>query len=433
MKKIIALFLISISIATIFTGCEIETSNDEKGSDNKSVSQENTGAKVIIKEVESTGTVSYDSFLDLSEWGMESLYIEDGIKYLDTDVFPFEYGNKYGFADKNGNVVIDAIYDDAGRFFEGKAFVEKNSDRIIIDKSGKELMVVPDGYKLEFNNAGCGVTAFKNGKAVLFKDFGQKMLVINDNMTAQEITLNMRADYIRSISTPEFSGVIAYAQQRVDGESGGFYDFTYNDIYILYDLNGKVIWQITDPADNKTAGLGTDSRPELERFVAKNGYINIIDENRKWGLLDLKTGKIVIPCQYDYLGCLSEGLIQIKSYDKWGYIDINGNEVIKPAFTEALPFSNGKAFVRSNEKEPYIIIDKKGSVVASCNELAYRNSVVGINEKNGTVIMLNGHNDRCSLVTSDGTVWFTNSSSSQAYILGDYIFDDEKMYEIIIQ
>ncbi|MBK7505883.1 MAG: WG repeat-containing protein [Bacteroidetes bacterium] len=48
--------------------------------------------------------------------------------------------DKFGFLDNSGKEVIPLIYDDAFRFSEGLAIVEKNGKSGYIDKTGKEVI-----------------------------------------------------------------------------------------------------------------------------------------------------------------------------------------------------------------------------------------------------------------------------------------------------
>ena len=48
-------------------------------------------------------------------------------------------------------------------------------------------------------------------------------------------------------------------------------------------------------------------------------------QNNKWGYID-RTGKEVIPCQYDEAKDFSENLAVVKKNGKYGFVDINGND-----------------------------------------------------------------------------------------------------------
>ncbi len=61
-------------------------------------------------------------------------------------------------------------------------------------------------------------------------------------------------------------------------------------------------------------------------------------------------------------GKLSEGLCWFKNSDQYGYVNENGQTVIKPTFREAKDFSNGIAYVKEGQTE--VKINKTGKVVA---------------------------------------------------------------------
>ncbi len=424
--------------------------------------EEKKHTMVSLKEISSTGEILYDNFDgDLFDCGSDrkyAFYNEDSISHLDTDLFPFQYDGKRGYADAHGNIVIDAIYDGASWFSESKAFVmksttymhngvERTSDEYsIIDTTGKELMALPVGYSPTLGKysgspeKGSG-TLFKNGKALLYSRIADranshtKVLVVNENMKTSEFRINHYAQEIRTINTPQFCGVlIYYTEQNAEDKS------KYNGIFALYDLTGKEIWNGTLIRSSGESiyiyeknGLGN-----MDGFIAENGYMNIVNEQGKWGLLDLTTGAVKIPCQYDYLGAYSDGLIEICHYGKWGYIDINGNEVIKPAFLYANSFANGRAFVET-EKNVFAVIDKSGNIVANYQGLGFTNvsgkqgyeCIIPFAKGTGIGAMTAGYK-KFSLITSDGRILHTvDDNSATIYVSEKYVFDGERMYEIV--
>ena len=115
----------------------------------------------------------------------------------------------------------------------------------------------------------------------------------------------------------------------------------------------------------------------------------------KWGFINPK-GEIVIDFVYHYVSCFceglarvgqplglvieycfineegkiisewyidakdfSEGLAAVRRSDKWGFIDKQGKEVIKPKYSYVVSFSEGLAFVTRYDKD--FLIDKDGN------------------------------------------------------------------------
>lgn len=87
----------------------------------------------------------------------------------------------------------------------------------------------------------------------------------------------------------------------------------------------------------------------------------------KHGFID-ETGKYVLPLQsYEFLGSLHNGLASVRVNDKVGFINIKGEEIIKPQFDWVGDFSEGLCVVRNdnskNEIGKYGYIDTTGKVV----------------------------------------------------------------------
>ena len=83
--------------------------------------------------------------------------------------------------------------------------------------------------------------------------------------------------------------------------------------------------------------------------------------NNKWGYID-KTGTYVIKPKFKHLGKeFREGVAPVEVNGLYGYIDREENIIIDFRFTNALSFSDGKAFVKIGDNAYYI--DKTGKII----------------------------------------------------------------------
>jgi hypothetical protein len=130
-----------------------------------------------------------------------------------------------------------------------------------------------------------------------------------------------------------------------------------------------------------------DKKTEGSLFGGMRGYVN-------------KAGKIIVDPVYESPfmaeSDFSDGLCLVKKNEKYGYIDINGKEVIALQYSWGTSFEDGVASVQRVEGSDTIscIIDKKGRIIADgfksisnfSNGLASatRNGVQGIVKKDGT-------------------------------------------------
>jgi hypothetical protein len=97
----------------------------------------------------------------------------------------------------------------------------------------------------------------------------------------------------------------------------------------------------------------------------KNLELYPISRNGKYGYID-KTGKVVIPCKWEYADSFSEGLASVQNDNgKRGFIDKTGTVVIPCKWEDAEYFSEGLARVKDDNGK-WGFIDKTGKVVIPC-------------------------------------------------------------------
>lgn len=91
------------------------------------------------------------------------------------------------------------------------------------------------------------------------------------------------------------------------------------------------------------------------------------NEGEAWGFTDAN-GKVVIKALYDEILPFSEGFAAVRINQKWGFIDRSGNFVVKPNKYDSVgSFSEGKAYVRLGNRCGFI--DGQGTEVIKPNQL----------------------------------------------------------------
>ncbi|HBH3655659.1 TPA: WG repeat-containing protein [Clostridioides difficile] len=111
-------------------------------------------------------------------------------------------------------------------------------------------------------------------------------------------------------------------------------------------------------SDSKEEKVDYDYYNSSTSLAFKDGLARV-KVGDKWGFID-KEGNEVIKPQFDGAYPFFEDLAAIKKDGKWGFIDKEGNEVIKPQFNNTYHFSNGLAKVVLKE---YGYVDKNGEIV----------------------------------------------------------------------
>jgi hypothetical protein len=78
-----------------------------------------------------------------------------------------------------------------------------------------------------------------------------------------------------------------------------------------------------------------------------------VKQNGKMGYID-RSGKMVIPPQFQDAGLFQEGRARVQIDFKWGFIDETGKVVIPPQFETAQNFSEGLACVWTGGKSGFV-------------------------------------------------------------------------------
>jgi hypothetical protein len=95
----------------------------------------------------------------------------------------------------------------------------------------------------------------------------------------------------------------------------------------------------------------------------ENGYAQLTNNNNS-GIVD-KSGKIVVPLQYECRGNYSCGLVLIsQGYERYNYVDASGKLLNQSYYKSASSFVNGMGTLQDNNGEWYWI-DNKGNIIKS--------------------------------------------------------------------
>ncbi|MCS6873179.1 MAG: WG repeat-containing protein [Pyrinomonadaceae bacterium] len=144
-----------------------------------------------------------------------------------------------------------------------------------------------------------------------------------------------------------------------------FLVFTFLNVSVIFSQEKMELFWILE--DGKYGYIDRTGKvvipPQFENSVGFREGLAATKMNGKYGYID-KTGKWVIEPKFDHTYMFSEGLAKVRIEGKLAWIDKNGNYVIKPtdAFEDAdIGFSEGRTGVKINGKWGYI--DTTGKVV----------------------------------------------------------------------
>lgn len=272
------------------------------------------------------------------------------IDYKGDVVLPNEYFKILDFESKEGNMIFHTTK------------IEKNgSERSdFFDSTGKKINTLsyitsnpvykPQIFSIVRDERGYYNFIDYNGKEILTKPYddlgdihGTNYLVVGRRLAGgtqygvYDLTNNKEI-------TPFQEGFIKSYHNGI-AIIGKFIPAKRKHLYAFMNFEGKYI---------------TDFEfDEAKNFV---GNLAIVTKDKKVGLIDKTTGKIVLPIKYKEFGDYSDGMAAVVDTQGYvGYVDHQGTLVIPIEYGAGAPFKNGLAAVYKNGQE--FFINKQNQVI----------------------------------------------------------------------
>lgn len=294
--------------------------------------------------------------------------------YKGEGLFGFEAGDKFGYIDKTGKIIIPADYSYSANnstipyFYKGVITLKKDGKMGIIDKTGK--IIIPFDY-----------------------DYLATSYQLKDFFVAG-----------KKAGTGYIYGIIN--SQNKEMISMNYYDIYMDSNLVRVKENGK--WGLKDFTGKQILpfeydAITTYSKEKLVQATKGDQFI-FFDGSGKQLFQKAKSVYNIISC--------GEGMITCKVNDKYGYLDFNGNEAIVTRYDDALAFFGGLAKV--GKKNPatgkilYGFIDKKGTEITP---LKYE---VASSLNNGMAYLKDPETNRYGFIDKSGK-WILNPSYLDAY------------------
>ncbi|NMA09383.1 MAG: hypothetical protein GX929_09755, partial [Clostridiales bacterium] len=231
---------------------------------------------------------------------------------------------KWGYAARDGRIVIEPAYDSAGRFSEGYAPVSRNGKNLFIDVTGKTVIDA---------SAYDEISPFSEGFARVRQDGLYGFINAHGNV-AVAVIYEAASDFSDGLVAVQLDGKYGYitAAGRTaipfDCDFAG--DFADGLAYVESAGVGKLINKAGTVIAENVYGFSEG----LALFQSEDG----------WGFVDA-TGAVVITPTLQDAELPSEGFIGVSVEGVWGYMDYSGHVVIEPQWDAVWPFSGDAALV----------------------------------------------------------------------------------------
>jgi|GEM_PF-4202616 len=342
----------------------------DKIDDFETIWQKQEGLARIYKDGK-VGYVNYQGTIEL-EAIYDETYRFDTIWRNNSGISKVKKDNKYGYLDHNGKEIVAPIYDEVAEDFilvgndsVGVSRVQKEGKYGFVNYEGKEVVPVEYDFASKANKGVIpikfegkwGVVDTLNNKKLAFEYDGARFL---DGSSGQFIELLKKETAYFEVDatgrfTKEVEGLPSTQQETKYNKSPKFIyrsEFDNNGLAVvekkgklaLVNGNGQLLTKYQyKEIDSFADGLALVRLDAKERKDQLFGYIGI-------------NGKEVIPPQYKLAKRFGGGHAAVLNRSTWGFIDKTGKMVISPKFKKPGEFSGGYAIINDNE-----IYDKNGN------------------------------------------------------------------------
>jgi hypothetical protein len=293
---------------------------------------------------------SFESFAkEFPEFPFKEDLIQDQNLFFE-NYFPVIIDEKFGYMNSQGQVVIEADYDEAGPFKEGLAVVLKDSNYGIINKKNEHIVDFVYDQILEFNN----------GRAIVLKDEFYNVIDRSGRLISSDFFKDLTV-----FNSKVFLGLKDSVYSFYDMNLNELNTKKYQEIGML--INGFAIVQnenLYGLIDSSLVEIISPRYDGIQRFDAESFIYTL---NGKKGILNEKGLKFTEPI-YDDISVFNyennSAIVKIENNIFWIHKD--GTKLFETAY-EYYPnamnlaqFSRGYAIIKKKGK--FGLIDDKGKI-----------------------------------------------------------------------
>lgn len=295
----------------------------------------------------------------------EDLKFSDGLMpayYLESvGDHPDDKTGKMGFINEKGEFIIPCIYDTARSFSNGIAYVKKDGKSGYINTQGQEVIPLmydnlweaENGFIVASNNGKYGVIDRSNNQILPF--IYDEITYIGDGFIGAIKDINERGSWgIINLKTGQEVTPYEYAGISTIG-------FVDEKIIVFKSLDSSDIY-------NYSQGIVDVNGNEVLPFIYQNiSFFNgMVDKSLvqvrkddKWGVININSGDIVIPIEYEGIYGESAEVFGVRKDGKYAVIDIEGNMILPFEYDYVMITSN--SVITASKDDKYGMFDKNGT------------------------------------------------------------------------
>ena len=272
----------------------------------------------------------------------------------DQRLIPFRQGDKWGFSNENGELVIQPKFDRVTPFKMGVSLVYLDGQTGALSQNGA-CVIPPDSIGIMPIDSNLFVIASRINSKTFMGLVNQR----NETLIPQKYrSINLINGYLEIEDHDRKTGVCKLNGRIIIPVEFDYIRFLDDDLCIvskdnqqaLYHLNGSQLTDLTymvigefrferskvRKGDlfgyiNKQGALLSEIAYEMN-YPFSEGFA-VIKKDNQYGLIDT-LGNVKIQSQYDFLNDVHLGVASFKKAEQWGLVDFHGKELTPAKYQE---------------------------------------------------------------------------------------------------
>lgn len=245
---------------------------------------------------------------------------------------------KWGYINRKGEYELSAIYDHSTVFSEGIAWVMKRGDMPgAINEHGDITISLRDAHSVRVFHEGRAAVATVKKKEVVwgFLDKNGYEVIAPQYSAVTDFRLGLAA--VQDKSEKKWGYINLKGETVIPCQYTEAYPFDDEGNAIVKDKNG---YRTINRQGNIVREYTYDA-------MIPDKLWSMVRSGKNWGWCDEKGNCVIEPIYEDCRPFGDAQLAPVKIRGKWGYIDREGRVTIKRQFTEAFPFVEERAAVKT--------------------------------------------------------------------------------------
>jgi hypothetical protein len=312
------------------------------------------------------------------------------------EIIPYKVGDKWGYINIKGKVIVRAYYDYAGPFKDGYSVIKLGNKYAIFNIKGEIIIPFSERILYGFYNGLCRFSI--NGKVGFINEKDstvvQPIYDYADDCKNNFIIVGFKNNQNYKCT---YQYCILYYQQnelirlkhrdpycKIEKENTFIPPFCVNDkIYVTINhKQDKFKYAVFDTLGNKLFSK------KAYKGNCNGVYVTQKQKNKKYNIeilygINTIGNKLLIKPQFTLLECLKNGIFvaQKKSEKELFFISSNGNKIIHEGF-DSIYWSLSKAKGIANKEKKWFIIDEKGNKISLPNNVIINQSYYNMSNHN---------------------------------------------------